>query len=232
MQASPFHALPSTAPCASHGVELLTMLLLACGAAAQEWRPTWPTTGTDSASTFDLGRLRTVVFGGYGMGGAVSADTFEHDGAQWTRIATAVSPPARAYAALAYDIARGRTVLFGGAAQLGSTTFADTWEYDGSNWTRVLPPTSPPARWVHAMAYDVMRARTVLFGGSGVGGADTWEYDGRSWTQVLPASSPAARSGHAMTYDLGRARTVLFGGIDFTNATRSDTWEFDGANWT
>ncbi|MBK8232988.1 MAG: hypothetical protein IPK72_20990 [Candidatus Eisenbacteria bacterium] len=83
--------------------------------------------------------------------------------------------------ALAYDSARGRTVLFGGVEV--SSYVSDTWEWDGSNWTRQNPAVSPPARSGHALAYDSARGRTVLFGGfyavAGNGSylSDTWEWD-------------------------------------------------------
>ena len=36
-----------------------------------------------------------------------------------------------------------KVVLFGG---LGNGTHADTWEWDGSSWTRKTPAASPPRR--------------------------------------------------------------------------------------
>ena len=54
---------------------------------------------------------------------------------------------------------------------------------------------TPGLRGFHAMAYDSVRGKTVLFGGaigSGYAG-DTWEWDGATWTQVA-AGGPAARN--------------------------------------
>ncbi len=51
--------------------------------------------------------------------------------------------------AMAYDSARQRVVLFGGYSQ-GHR--ADTWEWDGKNWTQIKPTTSPGGLWGHAMA--------------------------------------------------------------------------------
>ncbi len=64
------------------------------------------------------------------------------------------------YHATAYDVARARVVLFGGA---GTSRLADTWEWDGSNWTQ-LPPGINPGTVV--MAHDVARQRLVHFDGS------------------------------------------------------------------
>jgi len=52
----------------------------------------------------------------------------------------------------------------------------DTWVWNGAHWIRKTPPTSPPPRFGHAMAYDTARREVVLFGGllaSGAGNADT-----------------------------------------------------------
>ena len=102
------------------------------------------------------------------------------------------------------------------------------------NWTQIKPAVSPSGRFVHAMAYDSVRKRTVLFGGRDQFKlfADTWEWDGKNWTQSKPSTSPLGRSRHAMAYDSARGRTVIFGGRSPSSTTLSDTWEWDGKNWT
>src|SRR5262245_48220069 len=96
--------------------------------------------------------------------------------------------------------------------------------------------TNPAAVNAHALAFDLLRGRTVLFGGvMGTGTAtflaDTWEYDATAWTRRAPATMPPARAGHALAFDLARGRAVLFGGGNVTGAL-ADTWEWDGTNWT
>jgi hypothetical protein len=84
----------------------------------------------------------------------------------------------------------------------------------------------------HAMAYDVARGRTVLFGGYGSNGylGDTWDWDGNLWVQRSSGAGPAARSAHAMAYDAARGRTVLFGGAG-SSGYLLDTWEWNGTAW-
>jgi len=77
------------------------------------------------------------------------------------------------------------------------------------------------------MAYDVLRGRTVLFGGHHVA-PSTWEWDGSSW-QRMAVSGPSQRAGHAMACDRRRGVVVLFGGYDRHSV--GDTWEWDGATW-
>src|SRR5262249_38669059 len=154
------------------------------------------------ALAFDATRGRTVLTGGL----TTTSDTWEYDGTNWFRVATAAAVPARYGHALAYDFSRGRTVLFGGVLiNFGSTipTFlGDTWQYDG-NWHEV--DAVPPARAAPALAYDSGRGRSVLFGGVDVNRvclADTWEYDGGpTWVRVVTSVAPRARARHALAYD-------------------------------
>jgi len=70
-------------------------------------------------------------------------------------------------------------------------------------WTQ-KEDIGPSARFGHAMAYDSMRSRTTLFGGSLlIGGQsvnDTWEWNSEFWTQMAD-SGPAARQDHALCFD-------------------------------
>lgn len=138
---------------------------------------------------------------------------------------------ARLAHAMVYDSVRARTVLYGGRTPTGFSN--ETWEYDGFSWSQKLPAHAPSARHHAHLAFDVMRARVVLFGGVGEDGAplsDTWEYDGIDWTQKSVALSPPPRFAGAMAYHAGRQRVVLYGGL--STMPLSDTWEYDGTSWT
>jgi hypothetical protein len=159
--------------------------------------------------------------------------------AQWVQRTSTASPAKRIYPALAYDSLRQKTVLFGGWDAPNTTTtstFGDTWEWDGANWTEVPLAKGPTRRSGHAMAYDAQRSRVVLFGGeekphSKIGMKDTWEWDGANWMNVTPANgNPPARLGHAMTYDSVRQRIVMFGGLD-GGTHLNDIWEWNGTAW-
>jgi hypothetical protein len=111
---------------------------------------------------------------------------------------------------MVYDTARQRVVLFGG--QDGSSSYADTWVWNGNDWAQQSPATSPLPRWNHAMAYDADRQRVVLFGGRDrVAYADTWEWDGNDWRQRVATRNPIAQSDYAMAYDGAHQRMLLFG---------------------
>jgi hypothetical protein len=126
------------------------------------------------------------------------------------------------YHGLAYDVHRQRTVLFGGYGT-GGAYLADTWEWDGNDWSQRLPATSPPRRIHAALAYDPERRRTVLVGGEGVQSilTDTWEWDGVDWSERTPAVGPVRDSlpSPRLAYDAARGRVVLFG-------ASADTWHY------
>jgi hypothetical protein len=150
---------------------------------------------------------------------------------RWKPAPTIVPLP-RAEPALAYDSARQRTVLFGGLH--GDPGLDDTWEWDGTVWTRRSPAQSPPARYGAALAFDSARGRAVLFGGRNATTplADTWEWDGTTWHPRGSPLVPPSRSGHTLVYDSVRGRVVLFGGWRGGFEHPADTWEWDGTNWT
>jgi hypothetical protein len=88
------------------------------------------------------------------------------------------------------------------------------------------------------MAYDLVRGRVVLFGGTpsffGIPLlGDTWEFVNNIWVQITPATSPSNRLDHAMVYDFNLGQCVMFGGrVSATNIPPlGDTWTWDGINW-
>jgi hypothetical protein len=183
--------------------------------------------------TYDAERNRVLLFGG-DPGGPPLADTWSWDGNLWTQVAD-TGPSARWGLAMslaaAPDASRKLVVLFGGAS--GSNLFADTWTWDGTEWTQIAD-TGPTARRAHALAYDSARNRVVLFGGSTAANpavGDTWEWDGTEWTQVQDVG-PSARRAHAMAFDPTASRVVLFGGGNANGAGLGDTWLWDGTDWT
>ena len=82
-------------------------------------------------------------------------------------------------------------------------------------WSQNYPKVSPPARLGHAMTYDSVRQRAVLFGGSSGGPSlgDTWEWAWNatrsewSW-ESTPPKGPSARRQHAMAYHEATGQTI------------------------
>ncbi|GAA1062084.1 Kelch repeat-containing protein [Agromyces bracchium] len=93
----------------------------------------------------------------------------------------------------------------------------------------------PSARGGHSLAYHAGRETTILFGGSGSGGAlgDTWMWDGDFWTQV-DDTGPSPRTSAGMAFD--GTDIILFGGetppVGGIPGVASDTWRWDESGWT
>lgn len=142
-----------------------------------------------------------------------------------------------------YDSTRGRVVHVDHYKHTAKY-YQDTWEWDGSTWTRI--EESPQLGGWGAMAYDPVRQRTVYFGGlRGLHPGNltlqgkTFEYDGSAWTEVS-STGPAPRRDHVMVWDPVSSRVLLYGGSDSTyegstplgNETyMRDLWAWDGSSW-
>lgn len=120
-----------------------------------------------------------------------------------------------------YDLLRDRVVAYG----------PETWEYDGSTWTRLFPAQSPI--FGDSFVYDPVRQRGVLLGTPMPGRMETWTWDGINWT-LVSASGPSARTSAHVAWHAGRQRVMLFGGVANTNppTTLNDLWEWDGVAWS
>jgi CSLREA domain-containing protein/uncharacterized repeat protein (TIGR01451 family)/prepilin-type N-terminal cleavage/methylation domain-containing protein len=198
----------------------------------KDWNQAAPATSPPArhafAMAYDAAHGVTVLFGGLSSG--LLADTWTWDGTTWTDVTAAVGPSARYASSMAYDSARGKIVLFGGYVGATSATTNETWEWDGSAWTKMAPASSPGARYYGAMAFDSSRGKTVLFGGSyssppspSVSLNDTWEYNGSTWTDVSLANRPPGGYQYGMAFDSHNNKAVLL--------SAGATWQWDGSAW-
>lgn len=195
----------------------------------------------DSAAVVYASAIDAVVlFGGENAGVALGETWIWAPGQEWSLVA-GQGPRPRAGASAVYDSNRDRLLLFGGAEGSGTqaTFLADTWEFDVDTrtWLRVDAVASPPARAYAAMAFDSVRDRVVLFGGTGAQDYDdTWEWDPdvAEWREAHPAVSPSPRAGATLTYDDAQRGMLLVGGAPDALAAqpRQDTWWYDGERWT
>lgn len=189
--------------------------------------------------TFDLVRGHTLLFGGAATGASFSLrnDTWTYDGVNWTLQTPPQSPSGRFGANMVLDLVRGVVVLYGGIGSLISIARPndETWEWNGANWTRITPATSPGGLAHYGFVYDLGRNRCVLYGGSSnpgllVDSNQTWEYDGVTWTRVITANNPGFLQRPGMCYD--GTRTLLFGGISVQTGGTNITWSYNGINWS
>jgi hypothetical protein len=199
----------------------------------------------------DPSRDVLVLFGGFQTTAATSGYSNEvwayplgADSAWVRHTPPGAGPSPRQGHAMVRASAADRLAMFGGLDAGGLRQ--DLWLFDltGNSgpgaWTLIAPAGPlPPARYQHAMAYDLARRRLIVFGGAGVNGTnllDVWAYDfaANSWSNLTPAvPGPVARRGSTMTYDAPHDRMLVFGGQGA--ALLNDVWALSLAGtpaWT
>lgn len=176
------------------------------------------------AASYDEHRHVMVIVGGS------DASTWEWNGTFWSR-PVLNSPPSPGPMAMTYDAARGVSVLLrthqGGLVTAYST---ETWEWNGSSWSLVIP-APPEPRYSHSMTFDTARQEVLLTGGAlsifqGAIYSDTWTLGDDGWTER--SIDGPARYFASMAYDEVRNNAVLFGG----STAATETWIWNGTDWS
>jgi hypothetical protein len=180
---------------------------------------------------YDQVRHVTVMYGGMalevpgGKGGVGPAnDTWTWDGKSWRQQHPAHEPGLTFDWPATMDFYSGSgTVLLYGFQKLASgnstTMQAQTWSWNGSDWTRLSPSTSPTTigqmvgGYLIAQSADRVAGRYV---------SQMWLWNGSSWVLLGPGNDAPFVSGSA-AYDARGSRLVVFNG---------DTWTWDGSKWT
>lgn len=183
--------------------------------------------------TFDAQRRRTVLVGGFPRSGSSTVelnDTWEYDGTRWTNPVvndpqSTTQPPPLASLGLAYDPNLQRTVLHGGSFQgaAGLQNSTATWTWDGTRWTQVNTPTTPPSRRDAPLAFDAARGAVTLVGGGGYDPlSDVWTFDGATWHPQPAIGTGVENCGVVFTPDQQRLLVLENGTL----------WSWDQQHWS
>jgi hypothetical protein len=165
----------------------------------------------------------------------IYSDLHSFNGSAWSTATNSSGRPLVWNPAMAYDGANNKVVTFAGT-DINRTMHDQAWTWtSAAGWSNPVPATRPPARRTHAMAYDPLRRKVVMFGGVGTNGqnvADIWEFDGmtNTWTQINK-SGPLPRRGHTLYYNPDLGQMNLFG-HNQQGTGGEDLWEWNGATWT
>ncbi|HEX9983331.1 MAG TPA: hypothetical protein VGF69_08705 [Thermoanaerobaculia bacterium] len=182
----------------------------------------------------DTNRNRIVMFGGRQRGAELN-DTWIWKDDNWTEVQTANAPSKRLRTAMAYDPIRDRMVLFGGDVRTtdGKTLVAsyDTWEFDGTTWTRVIEATPAVAR--PTLVYDEARHQMILLGVNEKGETlmHIWNDATKAWDKQTPSALPPCVNESGAVYQQHNQRIILNGGVCTTSTIADETWEWNGTTW-
>ncbi len=145
---------------------------------------------------------------------------------------------------MVFDPLLGVIVMYGGAYVAPSVTAgmggevplipisADTWTWDGSDWTE-RHPAHRPVLFRPSAAYDYVRHQVVLLAEAN-GGMQTWTYDGNDWTPQTAATgkpSPSRGAGAPIGFDPASMGVVSFGTRNLGGEDISAVWRWNGQTW-
>jgi hypothetical protein len=174
---------------------------------------------------------------------APALETWTYSNGNWSELSLALDPPARIGASMTYDPLSDSVLLFGG---LGPSAYlADTWSFNGTNWTNLTATagTPPPARADSAFAWDAADSEAVLYDGIGASGSNwasattgttpTWLFASLHWKSVAQASSTVPPARGAMAFDALDGYVVYVGGSNgAAPCGAATTYSFLAGIWT
>jgi hypothetical protein len=186
--------------------------------------------------TYDVAHSRVTMFGGKTDALNGVDETWVFDGTDWTQLHPATSPSPRIWASSAYDTDRNRIVLFGGQLTTAdlktTTTYADTWEFDGTNW--VQTGTNGPQISTPLLGYDQATKQMILMGADSSQKTHQYLYDSSkgTWTEMTPSTMPDCVVDSGLAYQAHDPKVlVLYAGTCSSSGTGATTYEWDGTNW-
>lgn len=189
-----------------------------------------PSARAGSAFCYDSVRGQSVLVGGHDASGILQ-QTWIWNGSAWIQAAPMRHPLGLNQPVVAFDSVRGKVLFFGGASAGWLTNFGDSWEWDGSQWSRVLLPRSdgpwnPGPRKGHTLSYDRRLQAVVVHGGTRGGSAlgDMWAWDGGAWSRLSsPSPQMIPRHSASAIFSTAMNGTLIMGGQD-GGAIHSDIW--------
>src|SRR5262249_4906392 len=127
-----------------------------------------PSARYETRMVFNTQTSHMILFGGVTTVDSATArlyrlnDTWEWAGDRWFQRFPVHSPDGRSGHVMVYD--GSRVVIWGGRGDNGDLN--DTWVYDKRDWTQINTQKSPPPRILAGGAWDPIRNRLVIFGGT------------------------------------------------------------------
>ena len=198
------------------------------------------TTGPDAAKpllTYDQARHETLMLAVNETNGTLMY-RWNDESATWESIGGTL-PTCVNEGAIAYQAHNQRVLAAGGVCTTETPVLEETWEWDGSTWTKVT--TNSATRYVGAaVSYDTVRERLVRFGGNSAFSASpdsaTNVYQNGVWQFARVDNAPTPRSLPGFRRDPVRNSIFLLGGLfEFAQGTTAfyvdDLWAFTESQW-
>jgi hypothetical protein len=151
---------------------------------------------------------------------------YNNDGT-WKELKPANPVPCANEGELAYDTTRD-VVMYTGGTCTTTGTLDETFEWDGSDWTKVTLTSAAPRLFGAALAYDEAHQYMVMYGGysstSTVSATYLYTAASTAWLSTGD-QSPSPRSLGAFSSDPETPMIWLFGGVNITSEF-DDFWSY------
>jgi hypothetical protein len=131
----------------------------------QKFPASLPSLREDANMVYDSVHQNIVLFGGALVGGLFN-DTWIWNGTNWVEQHPFHLPPQRADFGMAYDEDRQQVIVFGGQVGGDQSEGAQTWAWDGQDWTQLQTFINPPEGMIYPaqLVYLPGLHSIVLFG--------------------------------------------------------------------
>ncbi len=194
-----------------------------------------PAKRSEYGMDYDPSTGHIMVMGGFPNGtfSNMYSDTWTWSGTDWIKQTPVHSPGPRAGQVMVRDPSRGIVVLFGGHngpnTSPYATILADTWTWNGSDWTEQSPAHVPAPREYSQAYYDPNLQMVVMCGGvdNSRSFTDCWGWNGSDWVKIPQDTLSEINSGATFVYSSKLSKTITFGGWPSVgNSTSNETWAF------
>jgi galactose oxidase-like protein len=175
---------------------------------------------------YDPVRKQTIMLGDNASAATVMY-AWDPAAAKWNALTPTVLPACANEGAMTWQ-SSNNTLLYTGGVCATTTGTEETYEWDGTNWTKIDLTLFAGAYVGSALTFDPDRQNAVLFGGAPISGAlltGTFTYANKAWTGVGDLAYPVPRSLFTFTTDPVNKVIYLFGGVNDATAF-FDFWTF------
>ncbi|HEX3067032.1 MAG TPA: kelch repeat-containing protein [Thermoanaerobaculia bacterium] len=186
---------------------------------------------------YDPVRKQTIMIAAEPDKSATQMYAWDPVAAKWNQLTPSVLPACALGGEMTWQNS-DNTILYTGAVCADSASTEDTYEWDGTNWTKIDLLLFVGRYFGSALTFDPDRQVAVLFGGATISStvsSATFVYANKAWLSAGDSRYPIPRSLFAFTTDPLKNVIDLYGGLnESTNlfdywTYRSDVFQFQPA---
>jgi len=174
---------------------------------------------TKAILEYDPIRKQTIMLG-VNASAATVMFAWDPAAATWKSLTPTVLPTCANEGAMTWQTSNN-TILYTGGVCATSSGTEETYEWDGTNWTKIDLTLFAGTYLAPALTFDQDRQVAVLFGGAPPAGqlnTGTFTYANKAWTGVGDIAYPSPRSLFTFATDPVNKVIYLYGGVNDVTA--------------